>query len=63
MLCTFVSFQVIEGLDCLINLEKLFLGKNKITKIQVRIIIYKMRNMITHLSLSIYLECISLYTV
>ena len=27
--------QVIEGLDTLVNLESLFLGKNKITKLQV----------------------------
>ena len=27
--------QVIEGLDGLVNLESLFLGKNKITKLQV----------------------------
>ena len=30
-----VIVQVIQGLECLVNLEKLFLGKNKITKIEV----------------------------
>ena len=30
-----VQLQVIEGLDALVNLEKLFLGKNKISKIEV----------------------------
>ncbi len=29
-------FQVIENLDSLVNLEQLWLGKNKITKLQVR---------------------------
>jgi hypothetical protein len=28
--------QAIEGLDRLVNLENLWLGKNKITRIQVR---------------------------
>jgi len=30
-----ILFQEIEGLDNLINLESLFLGKNKITKLKV----------------------------
>lgn len=29
--------QQIEGLDALVNLEELWLGKNKITKFEVRI--------------------------
>ena len=31
-----ICAQAIEGLDALVNLESLFLGKNKITKLQVQ---------------------------
>lgn len=35
-MCTRGGVQTIEGLDRLVNLENLWLGKNKITRIQVR---------------------------
>ena len=34
--CNCSPFQVIEGLDTLVTVESLFLGKNKIEKLQVR---------------------------
>jgi hypothetical protein len=34
--CAIVIPQAIEGLDSLVHLENLWLGKNKITRIQVR---------------------------
>jgi protein phosphatase 1 regulatory subunit 7 len=33
-----MEFQHIEGLDALVNLEELWLGKNKLTKLEVQCI-------------------------
>lgn len=39
-----VLHQRIENLDTLVNLEELWLGKNKITKLEVRIMITFLHN-------------------
>lgn len=39
-----VLYQHIENLDTLVNLEELWLGKNKITKLEVRLMTTLLHN-------------------